>query len=121
MEINKKLIASCGMNCGICVGFLREKNKCSGCNFHSTIAHCQKCRIRLCVERTGEYCFECGKFPCARLKQLDKRYREKYGMSMLDNLESIRNNGIDKFIKNEIKRWQRSDGTLCVHNKKIYK
>ena len=25
------LIACCGMNCNLCIGFLREKNKCPGC------------------------------------------------------------------------------------------
>ncbi|MDD5456566.1 MAG: hypothetical protein PHV30_05985 [Candidatus Margulisbacteria bacterium] len=26
------LIAPCGMNCAICLGYLREKNKCPGCS-----------------------------------------------------------------------------------------
>ena len=25
------LIAACGMNCGLCIGFLREKKPCGGC------------------------------------------------------------------------------------------
>jgi hypothetical protein len=25
------LIAPCGMNCGVCMAYLREKNKCPGC------------------------------------------------------------------------------------------
>jgi hypothetical protein len=28
MKFNKQLIAPCGMNCGICLGYLRDKNKC---------------------------------------------------------------------------------------------
>jgi len=30
--INSSLIAPCGMNCGICLAYLREKKKCPGCN-----------------------------------------------------------------------------------------
>jgi hypothetical protein len=26
------LIAACGMNCGLCIGYLREKKPCSGCS-----------------------------------------------------------------------------------------
>ena len=28
---SEELIAPCGMNCGICIGFLREKIKCAVC------------------------------------------------------------------------------------------
>jgi len=28
---NTDLIAPCGMNCAICLGYLRERNPCSGC------------------------------------------------------------------------------------------
>jgi hypothetical protein len=27
----KELVAPCGMNCGICIAYLREKNKCPSC------------------------------------------------------------------------------------------
>jgi len=32
-------------------------------------------------------------FPCIRLTHLDKRYRANYGMSMIDNLETIQGSG----------------------------
>jgi hypothetical protein len=117
--MNKNLIAPCGMNCGICSGYLREKNKCSGCNAGPTLPSCQRCRLKLCDQRKGDFC-DCQKLPCQRLKQLDKRYRDKYGMSMLENLEFIRKNGIDKFLKHEEKRWVSKKGVFCVHNKKYY-
>jgi hypothetical protein len=43
--------------------------------------------------------FSCASFPCARLTHLDKRYRTKYGMRMLGNLESIRKFGVRYFIR----------------------
>ena len=109
------------MNCGICSAYLRDERKCPGCKkagqkFHATciIKNCDKIKkIRFCSDK-------CEKYPCQRLKSLDKRYRTKYGMSMIENLENIRKNGIRKFINKEKKRWIKGNKIFCVHNKKYY-
>jgi len=64
-----------------------------------------------------KYCFECARFPCARLRELDKRYRTKYGMSMIANLESMRTLGLDGFVEKEKTRWRCANcgHSLCVH------
>ncbi len=104
-------IAPCGMNCALCIGYLRERKPCQGClgDDENKPHHCVVCRIRNCNERNPEeglgYCFQCDKYPCQRLKQLDKRYSGKYHMSMLENLEMIKDQGIERFIENEIRRW----------------
>ena len=116
------LIAPCGMDCGVCMAYVREKNKCAGCrgvNTYKPITRV-KCKIKNCVtfrNSSAKYCFECGKFPCDVLKHLDKRYRTKYHMSMIENLETIKNFGIKKFLMNEDVRWTcaRCGGTICVH------
>jgi hypothetical protein len=121
--LNKfSLVAPCGMNCGICMAYLREKNKCPGCRGADTDKPITRvrCKIKTCTTfRNGKakFCFECGNFPCGILEHLDKRYRTKYGMSMIENLEYIRDYGIRKFIKNEDVRWTCShcEGTICVH------
>lgn len=126
--VNKtSLIAPCGMNCGICLGYLREKNKCPGCRGIDIDqpGYCLRCRIKNCerLRKTKPgFCFQCEKFPCARLKQLDKRYRTRYGMSMLENLEDIRRLGIRKFLANEKTRWACPEcgGTICVHKHRCY-
>ena len=92
---NRSIVAPCGMDCGICLGYQRKKNRCSGCNAidGSLPNYCKKCLIRNCetiANNETKLCYECSKYPCARLKQLDKRYRTNYGMSMLDNLNKIR-------------------------------
>lgn len=46
------------------------------------------------------------KYPCQRLKNLDNRYRTKYGMSMFDNLLFIREKGLEKFLENEQDKWK---------------
>jgi hypothetical protein len=122
-KISRNLVAPCGMNCGVCIGHLREKNPCSGCRKIEATGKktLVLCRIRICVERKGIFCFNCVTFPCNRLKHLDKRYRTRYGMSEIENLEFIRDEGINEFIKSERKKWQSSKGTLCVHDKQYYR
>ncbi len=102
-SLNKSsLIAPCGMNCGICMAYLREKNKCPGCrgtDINKPITRI-KCKIKTCEvfqEAKSKFCFQCESFPCDNLKRLDKRYRTKYNMSMIENLENIKNSGIRKF------------------------
>jgi hypothetical protein len=114
-----RLIAPCGMNCGICRAFLRDKNKCPSCrgSDKNKSTSCLRCRIMKCTKRTGKYCFACVEYPCKRLKHLDKRYRTKYQMSMIENLDKIKKNGIRVFTKNETKRWtcSKCQGVVCVH------
>ena len=122
-----KLIAPCGMNCSICMAYLREKNKCPGCrgsDIGKPVTRV-KCKIKTCeVFQNGEarYCFECKKFPCARMEHLDRRYRTKYDMSMIENLENIKKLGIRRFLRNEKERWicPECGGTVCVHRGYCY-
>jgi hypothetical protein len=125
--MRKDLIAPCGMNCRICMVYLREKNKCPGCRGdHSKKPVTRiRCKIKTCMfflESKAKYCFECDKVPCDALKHLDKRYRTRYNMSMIENLENIRKSGIRKFIKSETTRWAcpKCNGVICVHNRKCY-
>lgn len=117
-----ELIAPCGMNCGVCLGYLRDKNTCPGCHGAEAdmAAHCARCIIRNCealkAAQSG-FCYECPKYPCRRLKDLDKRYRTKYAMSMLENLAYIREHGLNAFVENEHERWRcrKCGGVICVH------
>lgn len=105
------LIAACGMNCGLCIGYLREKNPCGGCfkkNDANKPPSCRSCAIVNCellVKTESGFCYECITYPCPRLKRLDTRYRTNYGMSMLDNLNYIKVNGMERFLENEQNRW----------------
>jgi hypothetical protein len=77
------------------------------------------CVIKHCPNQKSEsgYCYECEKFPCQRLKDLDKRYRTKYHMSMIENLFFIQNQGISMFLENESHRWKcpECSSVVCVH------
>ena len=127
LSMKSSLIAPCGGNCGICMAYLREKKKCPGCrvfdkNEPVSIA---KCKIKNCAtfkRSKSKFCFECEGFPCNNLKHLDKRYRTKYIMSMIENLENIKKFGIREFVKNEKIRWACSHcgGAICVHRGYCY-
>ncbi len=117
-----RLIAPCGMNCRLCIAYVREKNPCPGCQADDADKPKTRvvCRIKTCeriADGKTKYCFSCDSLPCARLKHLDKRYRTKYGMSMLENLESIRDSGIRRFVASEKERWMcpQCGEIICVH------
>lgn len=138
MEIRKKterktartipvdLIAPCGMNCRLCWGFIRDKNTCPGCrNIDHQYSREPKtrsgCIIRNCepiaLGRLKHCSDRCDRFPCSRLKNLDKRYRTRYGMSMIENLNLIAEQGIGEFIRKEKEKWTcpLCGGMICVH------
>lgn len=120
--MRQQMIAPCGMNCETCLAHLREKNICAGCwgtNGYKSNS-CINCSIRNCdfLDKTAsKFCYECTKFPCARLKQLDKRYRAKYAVSLIENLQIISKQGLERFEKMAYETWKCNTcgGTICVH------
>lgn len=122
MPAETQLIAACGMNCGICQAYLREKRKCPGCYGEATNKPISKvnCIIKNCEmvkQSQSGFCYECLEYPCKRLEQLDKRYRTKYAMSVIENLEYIKENSLTAFVEKENERWRCSKcgGVICVH------
>jgi hypothetical protein len=120
--LRPELIAPCGMNCGLCMVHVRDKNGCLGCRAgdEGKSESCLACTIRNCETlRSSEsgFCIERGRLPCPRLKRLDARYRAKYRMSMLENLHAIRDAGIEAFVASEQERWvcPECGGLQCVH------
>lgn len=116
------------MNCALCVSYLAMKHDinrqgfsrryCPGCVPRGK--HCTF--LRDSCEKLGKglvrFCFECGDYPCARLKALDKRYREKYHMSMIANLNAIRAEGMEHFLQEQEKAWRCPEcgASICCHN-----
>ena len=127
------LIAPCGMNCALCSAFLARKYElkkrgimrsyCAGCRPQE-----RNCAfMKKSCERLGnglvQYCYECTEYPCRRLKHLDKRYRTNYHMSMIENLDSIREQGMEQFLKREEEKWRCSEcsGTISCHGGLCFK
>jgi hypothetical protein len=123
-----EMIAPCGMNCSLCISYqfgVKDINRlgfkrkyCPGCIVRGK--HCLHMRDACTLVGKGlvRFCYECSSYPCARLSALDQRYRTKYHMSMIDNLNQIRDNGMDGFLNHETAKWRcpKCAGTICCHN-----
>jgi hypothetical protein len=130
--MNEDLIAPCGMNCGVCDFCLAMKNDlkrkgfaktyCAGCLQSDRNCH-HKRRCELPREGLVRFYYDCQDFPCHRLKTLDKRYRTSYGMSMIENLEYIKEHGMETFLEREMAKWHCPEcgGVICCHNGLCYK
>ncbi len=122
------LAAPCGMYCGTCRSYLlfkkdllKERGRKSGC---------KSCRIRnkncsfikkdcaLIRKNEIEFCYECEKFPCQQLKNLDKRYREKYFVSLIENLKRNEKIGVEEWLQEQEKLYTcpNCEGEICVHD-----
>lgn len=128
MNMEEALIAPCGMNCGVCVSYLAMKNDlkqkgfaksyCAGCRPRGKNCSFMKKNCDLLGKGQVRFCFECAEFPCQRLKDLDKRYRTNYHLSMVENLEIIRDRGIEHFLEKESVKWRCANcgNVICCHN-----
>lgn len=124
-----ELIAPCGMNCRICIAFFgytmsgkKRKMQCIGCRpTGKSCAHLKKYCKKL-TKNEIEYCYQCNDFPCKQLQKLDDKYRERFDMSTIDNLEYIKENGMKKFLQEQEEKYKcpKCGGVTCVHNGKCY-
>jgi hypothetical protein len=110
------LIAPCGMNCALCANYLALKNDlkskgikipyCTGCRQRNKKCAFIKKQCSKLLNAEVAYCFECTGFPCDRLKTLNDRYKERYKMSMIENLSFIKEHGMQNFLEEQAKRWK---------------
>ena len=126
--MNTKLLAPCGINCAICKGYLREKNRCPGCRNlvpeKVKDRYIRKCIIKNCsklAKTKSKFCYECADFPCKRMKDLNKRYVTRYNYDTFKTLENISDKGVRKIAQELSKKYSCPGGTICVHDGKCYK
>jgi hypothetical protein len=130
--MKEELIAPCGINCAVCSAYLAMKNDlkkqgigrmyCAGCRPRGKNCTFMKKNCELLGNGLVQFCYECGDFPCRRLKALDKRYRTFYHMSMIENLEFIKKEGIGQFLAKEETKWRCPDcgDVICCHSGVCY-
>ena len=119
--ITKSMLAPCGMTCMVCYVHLKDKRPCEGCNSQdkSKPDHCRKCKIKDCAaSRKVDFCFECSSFPCVTIKRLDKSYRQRYQVSLIDNALRLQTIGAAQYSLEERKKWTCSQcgGVVSLHD-----
>ena len=129
--ITLDLIAACGMNCAVCSKYLAyvhqlNRPQCPGCRPRN--APCtylfEKCAgLNQGPTAQAGFCFECEQYPCPGIERMDKRYRENYGMSVIANLDQIREVGLDTFLEDQYNqhRCPTCGGLISVHNRRCFK
>jgi hypothetical protein len=129
MTMSSELIAPCGINCGICVAYFgytisgeKRKQRCIGCRLLDKKCAFVKKNCSKLSKKQVEFCFDCSSFPCKDLEKLDRRHRQNYGDSPIDNLKQIQKNGIEVFLEKERIKWKcpKCGAIVCVNTKKCY-
>lgn len=122
-KLDKSLIAPCGVNCLACSAYLNSKNSCPGCRApleEQKRKSCQSCAKKRCAFEQGlNWCFECGRFPCSRVKSLGKRYQENYDVDLIQNGLDARAD-MDAFLESQRERFscEACGSIIDQHHKK---
>ena len=120
-EIPATMLAPCGMDCWVCYAHLKKKKPCLGCRGQddSKPEHCRKCKIKVCALGQGiDFCFSCLTFPCAIIRRLDKSYRQRYQVSLIDNSVRLKTVGAERYLSEEREKWMCADcgGVVSLHD-----
>lgn len=91
-------IPACGVFCGGCPTYTRDKKPCLGAEMNKT--RCKKCKKfhLCCVEKGITHCYQCNQFPCIKFKSFAKRWL-KYGQNFIENQELLRQVGEMRFLQ----------------------
>ena len=122
-QLDANWIAPCGVNCLACSAYLNKAKPCPGCRAAAELhkrKSCQNCVKKKCAFEQGlNWCFECPKFPCARIKSLSKRYREDYEVDLIQNGRDAAKN-MASFLESQKKRFTCPvcGGIIDQHHKK---
>ncbi len=119
-QIDANMFAPCGMNCMFCYKHCYHKKPCIGCLKDDTgkAKHCRECKIKDCVLKKGiSYCYVCNEFPCKRIKNLEKTYRRKYGVSLIQHSQFVKENGLEIFMNSQKEKYTcpHCGGIISIH------
>ncbi len=94
---DKKLVARCGLYCGACKRYL--KDKCPGCAGNDKATWC---KIRSCTATNGwSSCAECTLMPLESCKEFNSFMAKMFGLIFRSNragcIERIKEVGLDSF------------------------
>ena len=78
-----------------------ECTRCRGCRARKSLcAFIKKGCKRIAEKNPVEFCFECSDFACENLVKMDTVYRKRFNISLIENLNYIKEKGIDAHFLN---------------------
>ena len=91
-------VPACGVFCGGCPSYTREKKPCPGAGIN--VARCEACKtFHLCCQERGiTHCHECKEFPCRKLRSYSKHWA-RYGQSFIENQKLLKKVGEKQFLQ----------------------
>ncbi len=124
MEVERELLAPCGLYCGTCAVLIAyrdgnekfkekllglyglsatEQVRCKGCMSEDRFLYCEVCPIRDCCARKGyEGCHQCDDWPCEFIENFPYPVGKKV---MLRAIPTWREHGTEKWVEMEEKRY----------------
>ena len=128
-DINKALLAPCGLYCGVCAIHIADRDnnlkfkeklvdaykpfsktaddiKCKGClskNQEDIFGYCKICPLRDCVKSKGfESCHQCDDFPCKFIERFPIPVGKKVILRAIPRWKEL---GTEKWVEEEEKRY----------------
>jgi hypothetical protein len=103
------------------VGMVKRGKICEGClkGDEGKPEHCRKCAIKDCArEKKIAHCFGCMDFPCKRIKNLEKSYVKRYRVSLVENSEAAKAEGVAAFLRQDSIAWTCAEcgGAFSLHD-----
>ncbi len=124
MTVDKKLLAPCGLYCGVCAIYIADRDnntkfkekltgvygvsleeiQCKGCLSDSPFIYCKTCKIKECVkEKNYEGCHQCDDFPCEHIDNFPVPVGKKV---ILRAIPQWRQMGTEAWVVAEEKRYK---------------
>lgn len=102
IELDEKLLAPCGTNCGLCSYYTKERTPhCPGCNTQKGQPFWGACKLYACArDHQVEHCGLCGEFPCDLfVDQYDPEHGQRSAFTRAGLLAYRRKAGTQKYIE----------------------
>ncbi len=127
-----ELTAPCGLYCGSCRQYLAKsegllektglKQGCDGCRIRDKNCTFIKRDCKSLKTKELDFCFECESFPCENLQKLNEIYIGRFNTSLIDNLDRIKQTGVDQWVKEQQKLFTcgHCGEKTSIHEKKCY-
>lgn len=108
-------IGCCGIDCGLCPRHHTEgKSRCPGCAGKDFFLKHPSCSVITCcfITKRLETCGNCDEFICKKIEDWDSADSFVTHRNCISNLKSIKEKGLDAFVKQQEKRTQLLEGLL---------